>query len=84
MLSNDAGANLVAALVSGPAHGVLSLAADGSFSYTPAANFNGTDSFSYKANDGQADSNVATVTISVTAAGAFSSRVFTRPALSRR
>jgi len=35
--------------------------------YSPAANFNGTDSFTYKANDGTADSGVATVTITVTA-----------------
>ena len=48
-------------LVSGPAHGSLTLNADGSFTYTPAANYNGPDSFTYKANDGQADSNVATV-----------------------
>jgi hypothetical protein len=38
---------------------------DGSFTYTPAANYNGPDSFTYKANDGQADSNVATVSITV-------------------
>ena len=37
------------------------------FTYTPDANFNGTDSFTYTANDGTADSNVATVTITVTA-----------------
>ena len=36
----------------GPAHGTLTLNADGSFSYTPDANFNGTDSFTYKASDG--------------------------------
>ena len=53
---------LTAILVSGPAHGTLTLNADGSFSYTPDANFNGADSFTYKANDGTADSNVATVT----------------------
>jgi len=50
----------------GPNHGTLSLNADGSFSYSPAANFNGTDSFTYKASDGQAQSGVATVTITVT------------------
>jgi hypothetical protein len=32
------------------------LGSNGSFSYVPAANYNGTDSFIYKANDGQADS----------------------------
>src|SRR5204863_380897 len=39
---------------------------DGSFSYMPALNFNGTDTFTYKASDGQAQSGVATVTITVT------------------
>jgi len=35
--------------------------------YTPNANFNGTDTFSYKANDGTSDSNIATVTMTVSA-----------------
>ena len=39
--------------------------ADGSFDYTPVADFNGTDTFTYVANDGTYDSNVATVTITV-------------------
>src|SRR5205809_6490875 len=39
---------------------------DGSFTYMPALNFNGIDSFTYKASDGQAQSGVATVTITVT------------------
>ena len=46
-------------------NGTLSLNADGSFSYTPDADWNGTDSFTYTANDGVLDSNVATVTITV-------------------
>lgn len=58
---------LQVALVSGPAHGTLTFNADGSFDYLPALNFNGTDSFVYQANDGSLDSNVATVTITVTA-----------------
>ena len=37
-----------------------------SVQYTPAANFNGTDSFKFKANDGQADSEEVTVAITVT------------------
>ena len=45
----------------------MTLNADGSFTYTPNANFNGTDSFTYTASDGTADSNVATVTITVDA-----------------
>jgi uncharacterized repeat protein (TIGR01451 family) len=56
---------LSAALVSGPSHGFLSLNSDGSFAYTPVANFTGTDTFTYKANDGTTDSNIATVTITV-------------------
>lgn len=63
----DTGATRTAALVSGPTHGSLTLNLDGSFSYTPDANYNGTDSFSYKANDGAANSNTATVNLTVTA-----------------
>ena len=48
------------------ANGTVTLAADGSFTYTPAANFNGTDSFTYTASDGTAVSSVATVTMTVT------------------
>src|SRR5439155_240195 len=39
---------------------------NGSFSYVPAANYNGPDSFTYKANDGAADSGIATVSITIT------------------
>src|SRR5207249_1706644 len=38
---------LAAVLVSGPSHGTLALNADGSFTYTPAADYNGPDSFTY-------------------------------------
>src|SRR5262249_5270316 len=68
VLANDSdpqGSPLTAALVTGPAHGSLTLNADGTFSYTPAANFVGTDSFTYRASNGQALSNVATVTLTV-------------------
>src|SRR5205807_1685937 len=51
--------------ISGPSHGTLTLNADGSFDYTPANGFAGDDTFTYKANDGTSDSNVATVTIHV-------------------
>ena len=68
VLANDSDPNgdaLTSVLVSGPSHGSVTLNADGSFSYTPAANFNGADSFTYKASDGTADSNVATVNVTV-------------------
>jgi VCBS repeat-containing protein len=59
------GSPLSAALVAGPAHGTLTLNANGSFGYAPAANFNGVDTFTYRASDGSLSSNVATVTITV-------------------
>ena len=70
VLGNDTdpdGDALTAALVSGPAHGSLSLNASGSFSYTPDANYSGPDSFTYQARDGDTNSNVATVWIMVSA-----------------
>jgi hypothetical protein len=45
----------------------FTLTPEGSFNYTPNTNFNGPDTFTYKANDGNSDSNVATVTITVNA-----------------
>jgi hypothetical protein len=57
---------LTAILVSGPANAPsFSLAADGSWMYAPTAGFSGTTTFTYKANDGQVDSNTVTVTITV-------------------
>jgi VCBS repeat-containing protein len=70
VLGNDSDADgdtLSAELGSGPSHGVVSLNADGSFTYTPAANFNGSDSFTYRASDGTLASNLATVTVTVSA-----------------
>src|SRR5207247_511682 len=59
--------SITAGVVTNPTHGTLTLSANGSFTYTPAANYNGPDSFTYKANDGSLDSNLATVAITVTA-----------------
>jgi predicted extracellular nuclease len=65
--ANDVeGDSLTYSVVAGPAHGSLS-GSGASLTYTPAANYNGPDSFTFKANDGTADSNIATVTIDVTA-----------------
>ncbi|NCG17419.1 MAG: tandem-95 repeat protein [Rhodobacterales bacterium] len=58
---------LSANLVSDVSNGLLALNADGSFTYTPNANFNGDDTFTYRANDGTLDSGVVTVTITVNA-----------------
>jgi VCBS repeat-containing protein len=68
VLGNDSDMNgdpLNAVLVSDVSHGTLTLNPDGSFTYTPESNFCGIDSFTYRANDGTADSNTATVTITV-------------------
>ncbi len=68
ILQNDTDAELDvlnAVLASGPTNGTLALGKDGSFTYTPNANFSGVDSFTYRANDGTASSNLATVTINV-------------------
>jgi VCBS repeat-containing protein len=70
VLANDADAEhdaLSAQLVTGAAHGAVALLADGSFTYTPDPTFSGADRFTYKATDGHAESNVATVTITVRA-----------------
>lgn len=70
VLANDTDADgdaLTAVLTGGPSHGTLSLAADGSFTYIPDADYLGRDSFTYRASDGQDLSNLAVVTLEVTA-----------------
>src|SRR5262249_49621285 len=56
---------LTAQLVSGPSHGSVVLNPNGSFTYTPVLNYNGPDSFTYRASDGKLLSNVATVSLSI-------------------
>ena len=63
----DAATTLSAVLVSGPAHGVLTLNADGSFTYQPDANYSGPDSFVYRASDGTLQSGDTSVALDVTA-----------------
>ena len=71
MLVNDTDGDLdplTAVLNVGPAHSsAFTLNPNGTFSYTPVTGFVGTDTFTYHANDGLADSNIATVTINVIA-----------------
>jgi VCBS repeat-containing protein len=71
VLANDSDVNndtLSAALVAGPAHGTLTLNADGSFAYQAAANYNGADSFSYVSTDGfGGTSAITTVQLAVAA-----------------
>ena len=69
VLGNDTDADspvLTAALVSGPAHASsFALNADGSFTYVHDGSETTTDSFTYRANDGSLNSNIATVTITI-------------------
>ncbi|MGH9458343.1 MAG: Ig-like domain-containing protein [Thermoanaerobaculia bacterium] len=67
LLADDAdGDSLTYALVSAPAHGTIAIAGDLA-TYTPEANYHGPDAFSFRANDGTADSNEAVVYITVEA-----------------
>ena len=52
-------------LLAGPAHGVLTLHVDGSFSYAPAANYFGDDSFLYAVTDGISQSTPASVSLAI-------------------
>jgi len=65
VLGNDTGTGLTAQLVSGPTHGVVTLAASGAFTYMPAADFAGVDRFTYRATDG-VNSSTAVVKLTIT------------------
>jgi endonuclease G len=64
-LSPDLNATFTYSIVSGPTHGMLT-GTGANRSYAPNADFNGTDSFTFKVNDGHHDSNISTVTINIT------------------
>jgi VCBS repeat-containing protein len=69
VLANDSdveGNALSAVLVTGPAHGTLTLNANGTFSYTHDGSETTSDSFTYRANDGTVNGNIVTVNIGVT------------------
>ena len=68
VLANDSDVEgpLAVSLAAGPANGSLVPEPDGTFTYTPAANFNGADGFSYIVTDGDGATAGATVTIAVT------------------
>jgi len=63
--SDPDGNLLQMALVTGPAHGALTPALDGSFRYRPAPGFSGADAFTYQASDGALTSTLVTVTLTV-------------------
>ena len=65
VLANDGNqtSGTLSATIAQPSHGAINFSADGSFTYTPSADFFGEDSFNYQASDGVNDTNVAQVTI---------------------
>ncbi|HEY5838171.1 MAG TPA: cadherin-like domain-containing protein, partial [Pyrinomonadaceae bacterium] len=66
VLTNDTGDTLTASLDTGPSHALsFQLNVDGSFDYTPAADYNGQDSFIYTIHDAQAGTANAIVTITI-------------------
>src|SRR5207244_1814195 len=64
--SDVEGSALTYTIGTGPTHGTLSGTAP-NLTYTPAANYNGPDGFTFKANDSELDSNIATVSITINA-----------------
>jgi hypothetical protein len=68
VLANDTdvdGDSLSVDSVTQPVNGTTSINLDGTVKYTPNANFNGSDSFSYTADDGNGGTDTANVTINV-------------------
>ncbi|MCV2888967.1 tandem-95 repeat protein, partial [Ruegeria aquimaris] len=60
------GDTLSLAAVTQPGHGSVAINPDGTLTYSPAADFHGSDSFTYTLSDGQGGSDTATVTVTVT------------------
>ncbi|MEW6569798.1 MAG: Ig-like domain-containing protein [Nitrospirota bacterium] len=68
VLANDTdvdGDPLTVSFVTQGTNGLVVINPDNTVTYTPTPGFTGTDTFTYTANDGTADSNVATVTVTV-------------------
>jgi hypothetical protein len=70
VLTNDSdpdGDAITPSIVTNPTNGSVTINANGTITYTPTANYNGADSFTYRVSDGSLNSNTATVSINVTA-----------------
>lgn len=70
VLGNDSDGNddpMTTGSASDPANGSVTLGSDGSFIYTPDADFVGTDTFTYVADDGRGLTDTGTVTLTVEA-----------------
>ncbi|MGH1420673.1 MAG: tandem-95 repeat protein, partial [Hyphomonas sp.] len=64
-LSDVDGDTVTASLGSAPANGTATVNPDGTYTYTPNADFNGTDTFTISADDGNGGTDVATISITV-------------------
>ncbi|MEE8452919.1 MAG: Ig-like domain-containing protein, partial [Thermoguttaceae bacterium] len=79
VLANDVdpdGDSLTAAVVTGPAHGSVTLGDDGSFEYRPDDGYSGTDTFTYRASDGELESDPIVVTVTVSPVNSVAGSVF--------
>src|SRR5205823_651571 len=66
--TTTSGGTLSFAKTTDPGHGTVTVNADGSFTYTPAANYHGADSFTYTVNNASAAGRASqTVSITVSA-----------------
>ncbi len=63
--ASSAGQALTYAKASGPSHGAVTVAANGSYTYMPSANYVGTDSFTYTVTDASGYTATNTVTVTV-------------------
>jgi hypothetical protein len=80
LTANDVDGNtLTYSIVTSPTHGTLS-GTPPNVTYTPAANYNGSDSITFKANDGTVDSNIATVSITVSSQPSSTNLALNKPA----
>ena len=66
--SDPDGNTLTYTKLTNPAHGTLTGTAP-SLTYTPSTGYTGSDSFTFKVNDGNVDSNIATISITISTAG---------------
>jgi VCBS repeat-containing protein len=70
VLANDTDVDndtLTVSAVTQGTHGTVSINPDNTVKYTPAANYNGSDSFTYTVSDGNGGTATATVTVTITA-----------------
>lgn len=69
-LANDSDADgdrITLRILTNPTHGQITVNADQTVSYTASTDYSGTDSFTYQLNDGQANSQIATVRLTIAA-----------------